>query len=60
MSWLEMLKPDGKRLLLNLDQVFCFDEQQDGKVLAVSITGTGAPTGATIEETMEGIKLSEG
>lgn len=55
--WVEMKKPDGKRLLLNLDLTFCFDEQPDGTAQAVSINGVGAPVGvmmdAVIAEMME-------
>ncbi len=47
--WVEMKKPDGTRLLLNLDLTFCFDEQPDGTAQAVSINGVGAPTGATMD-----------
>jgi len=45
--WVELEKPDGKRLLLNLDLTFCFDELPDGTAQAVSIQGIGAPCGVT-------------
>jgi hypothetical protein len=47
--WVEMLKPDGKRLFLNLELTFCFDEGEDGAVRAVSINGVGAPVGADMD-----------
>jgi hypothetical protein len=49
MAWVEMQKPDGKRLLLNLDLTFCFDEQPNGMAQAISINGVGAPTGTSYD-----------
>ena len=53
--WVQMLKPNGKRLLLNMDQIFCFDEQDDGNAAAVSITGVAAPSGMTMDDCIEQI-----
>lgn len=54
--WVEMLKPSGKRLFLNLDLTFCFDEDDEtGAVRAVSINGTAAPVGADMETIMREI-----
>lgn len=57
--WVEMLKPDGKRLFLNLELTFCFDEGENGEVRAVSINGVAAPVGATMETIMSEIAASE-
>lgn len=57
--WVEMLKPNGKRLFLNLELTFCFDEGEAGEVSAVSINGVAAPVGATMETIMQEISASE-
>lgn len=57
--WVELPKPDGTRLFLNLDLTFVFDEQPDKSVLAYSINGTPAPTGCTMEEIQSNIMAAE-
>lgn len=41
--WVEMTTPNKTRMLINLDATFCFEEQADGSVNAVSIVGIGVP-----------------
>lgn len=48
--WVEMQKPNGKKLLLNLDLTFCFDEGDDSQATAISLNGVGAPTGVSYEQ----------
>lgn len=57
--WVEMKKPNGKRLFLNLDLTFCFDEGDDGQASAVSINGAGVPVGASMDVIMEEISAGE-
>ena len=57
--WVEMQKPNGKKLLLNLDLTFCFDEQSDGSAQAISINGIGAPTGVTYSQVVQDIMQVE-
>jgi hypothetical protein len=59
MPWVLMTKPNGKRLMLNLDLTFCFDEQDDGSAQAVSINGIGAPTGVSMDTTISEIMQEE-
>jgi hypothetical protein len=60
MSWTQFKKPNGKRMLLNMDLTFCFDEQDDGSLLAVSITGAGAPVGITMDEVTATMQEQDG
>lgn len=41
--WFELTTPAKTRILVNLDATFCFEEQADKSVNAVSITGIGVP-----------------
>lgn len=40
---------DGRRLLVNLDQMFCVQEDDKGGAVAVSISGAAVPTGETFD-----------
>jgi hypothetical protein len=57
--WVELKKPDGTRLLLNLDLTFCFNELAGGMAEAVSINGIGAPTGVSFDAVVADIMEAE-
>lgn len=40
-----MKDPAGRRLLLNLDQCFCIQEDEKGAAVAISFSGNGVVTG---------------
>lgn len=57
--WVLLKGGDGKRLLLNLDQVFCFQEGPKGEALAVSLQGATAPTGETFDTVQNDLMAEE-
>jgi hypothetical protein len=54
--WVEVIKPDKTRMLINLETTFCFNEQPGGGVDAVSITGVGVAIGGTYEQVTAEVK----
>lgn len=55
-----MLKaPNGARLLLNLEQVFAFSEDDAGLAAAISITGAVVPLGMRLDDVANDVLQEE-
>lgn len=48
-------KMDGKRLLVNLDLTFCFEEGESGEAIAVSIFGAAVPAQETFDNLLQSV-----
>lgn len=58
-GWVVMRKPDGLRLLLNLELTFSFEENEAGMGHAVSLNGISAPSGMTMDAVMTSMMKEE-